>query len=130
MRVQRTFAESRATPNRSSGSFLNSVALCAFSVCSVFKSTLAMYGDMATQSLRQRSIPDTEDTEKAQRATEKGEGAIYAVPHIKRLAYSGSWVGSHMCLAINQSPCSFRFLGRESYSQCHISIALIVQVPG
>ena len=54
---------------------LDSVALCAFSACSVLKSSLAMNGDMATQSSRGRSIPDTEDTEKEQRATEKGEGA-------------------------------------------------------
>ena len=52
-----------------------------------------MYGGMATQSSRERSIPDTEDTEKAQRATEKGEEAIYTMPHVNRLAQSGSWVG-------------------------------------
>ena len=55
-----------AMQKRSRGSSLNSVALCAFSVFSVLTSTRAMFGDIATQSLRERPIL----TQRAQRATE------------------------------------------------------------
>ena len=50
-----------------------SVALCAFSVSSVSESDVARSDRVANAAAHVRMLSNTEDTEKAQRATEKGQ---------------------------------------------------------